>query len=45
MSKVKNGYEIHQNNKDYILLIDLKDDALIFKCLNKLYKMHLINLL
>ena len=38
MSKVKNGYEIHQNNKDYILLIDLKDDALIFKCLNKLSK-------
>ena len=35
MSKVKNGYEIHQNNKDYILLIDLQDNHLIFKCLNK----------
>ena len=35
MSKVKNGYEIHQNNKYYILLIDVQDDHIIFKCLNK----------
>ena len=31
----KNGYEVKQNGKDYIVLIDLIENKLIIKCLNK----------
>ena len=35
MEADKNGYEVKQNGKDYIVLIDLIENKLIIKCLNK----------
>ena len=35
MEKEKKGYEVKQDNKDYIVLIDLQDMKLVIKCLNK----------
>jgi hypothetical protein len=35
MEADKNGYEVKQNGKDYIVLIDLFENKLIIKCLNK----------
>ena len=35
MEKDKKGYEVKQNGKDYIVLIDLIDNTLIIKSLNK----------
>ena len=34
METEKKGYEVKQNGKDYIVLIDLEDNKLIIKCLN-----------
>ena len=31
----KKGYEVKQNDKDYIVLIDHNENKLIIKCLNK----------
>ena len=31
----KNGYEVKQNEKDYEVLIDINNEKLIIKCLNK----------
>ena len=35
MESHKNGYEVKQNGKDYEILIDINEDKLIIKCLNK----------
>ena len=35
MENHKNGYEVKQNGKDYEVLIDINDEKLIIKCLNK----------
>ena len=35
MENEKKGYEVKQNGKDYIVLIDLQDMKLMIKCLNK----------
>ena len=35
MEEDKNGYEVKQNGRDYILLIDFIENKLIIKCLNK----------
>ena len=35
METEKKGYEVKQNGKDYIVVIDLIDNKLIIKCLNK----------
>lgn len=36
MSKILNGFEINYEGKEYILLIDIQEDKLKFKCLNNL---------
>ena len=35
MENSKKGYEVKQNGKDYILLIDIINNKLIIKCINK----------
>ena len=35
MESEKKGYEVKQNGKDYIVLIDLIENKIIIKCLNK----------
>ena len=35
MENRKNGYEVKQNGKDYEVLIDINEEKLIIKCLNK----------
>ena len=35
MSDELNGYEINQKGKDYIVLVDIQENQLIIKCINK----------